>query len=89
MKKPKKFESEYYNYKVSFSLVLLALVNVEYRLLWVDVESSGSSSDVKIFNYSKLRKKVKDGTFGLPAPEPLVKGIPDLHYFYLVTTPLP
>ena len=28
-----------------FSLVLLALVDVEYKFLWVDIGSNGSSSD--------------------------------------------
>ena len=50
MKKPKKSGSDYYNYKGFFSLVLLALVNTEYRIFWIDVGSSGSSSDAQIFN---------------------------------------
>ena len=43
MKKPKKSGSKYYNDKGYFALVLLALVNAEYRLLRIDVGSSGSS----------------------------------------------
>ena len=49
-KKPKKSGSEYYNCKGFFSLVLLALVGAKYRFLWVDVGSSGSSSDAWILN---------------------------------------
>ena len=30
-----------------------------------------------------LRKKIKDGSLGLPPPEPLVELGPDLHYFFL------
>ena len=51
-----------YNYKGFFSLVLLALVDTEDRFLSVDVGSSGSSSHAQIFNQSKLRKKIEDGT---------------------------
>ena len=47
MMKPKKSRSEFYNYKGYFCQVLLALVDAEYRFLWVDLGSSGSSSDVK------------------------------------------
>ena len=48
-----------------FSLVLLALVDAEYRFPWVNVESSGSS-DAQIFNNRDLREKIEDGTSGLP-----------------------
>ena len=51
-----------YNYKGFFSLVLLALVDAEDRFLSVDVWSSGSSPAAQIFNQSKLRKKIEDGT---------------------------
>ena len=72
MKKPKKSGSDFYNYKGFFSLVLLALVEAEYRFLWgTNVGSSGSSSDAQIFNRTNLREKIKDGIFGLPPPEPL------------------
>ena len=54
-----------------------------YRFLWVVVGLSGSSSDAQIFNWSKLRKKIEDGTFGLPPAEPLGEGGPNLHYFLL------
>ena len=83
MKKPKKSGSDHYNYKGFFSLVLLALVDTEYRFLWGDVGSSESSSDAHIFNQSKLGKKIKNGTLVLPAPECLGEGRPDLHYLLL------
>ena len=51
--------------------MLLALVDVEYRILKVDVESSMSSSEVQIFNRSKFRKKIENGTLGLPGPQHL------------------
>ena len=68
MKKPKKSGSEYFNYKGYYSLVLWALVNADYKLLWVNVGAIGSSSDVQIFNHSKLKQKIKNATVGLPPP---------------------
>ena len=85
--KPKRSGSEYFNYKGYFSLVLLALVNADYKFLWVNVGASGSLSDAQIFNRSKLKRRIENGTLGLPAPEPLGPGGggggADLHYFLL------
>ena len=45
--------------------------------------ASGSSSDAQIFNRSKLKRRIENGRLGLPPPEPLGPGGPDLHYFLL------
>ena len=74
--------SDYYNYKGFFSLVL-ALVDAEYRFLWIECGSSGSCSDAQIFNRSNLTEKINYSSFGLLAPQPLWEGGPDLHYFLL------
>ena len=83
IRKPWKSGSEYFNYKGYFSLVLLALVDAEYKFLWVNVGASGSSSDAQIFNHNKLKRKIENGTLGLPPPKPLGPGGPDLQYFLL------
>ena len=75
--------SEYFNYKGYFSMVLLALVDADYKFLWVNVEASGSSSDAQIFNCSKMKRKIENGTLGLPPPEPLGPRGADLHYLLL------
>ena len=64
-------------------MVFLALVDADYKFLWVNVGASGLSSDAQIFNRSKLKRRIKKGTSGLPPPEPLGPGGPDLHYFLL------
>ena len=74
--------SEYFHYKGYFSLVVLALFDADYKFLWVNVGASGSSSDAQIFNHSKL-KTIENETLGLPPPEPLGPGGPDLHCFLL------
>ena len=68
MGKAKKCGSKYYNNKCFFSLVLQALIDAEYRFLWVDIGSFDLHSD---FNQSKLREKIKDNTLGLRPPKPL------------------
>ena len=83
IKKPKKSGSEYLNYKGYFSLVHLALINADYKFLWVNMGASGSSSDAQIFNHSKLKRRIENRTLGLPPPEPLGPGGPNLHNFLL------
>ena len=46
----------FHNFKVFFSVVLLALVHAEYRFRWVDIGTEGSFSDAHIFNDSQLKK---------------------------------
>ena len=57
IRKLKKSDSEYFNYKGHFPVVLLALVDADYKFLWVNVGASGSSSDAQIFSCSKPKKK--------------------------------
>ena len=83
MKKANKYGSDSYNSKGFFALMLLALVDAEYRFLWVNVGSIGYSSNAQIFNRNNLMEKTEDGSLGLPPPESLGEGGPDLHYFLL------
>ena len=53
--KPVNSGSYYYNYKGFFSLVMLALVNSNYKFLWVDTGARGANSDAQIFNNSELK----------------------------------
>ena len=69
IKKPKKSGSEYFD--------------ADYKFLWVNMRASGSSSDAQIFNRSKLKRRIENGTLRLPPPEPLGPRGPNLHYFLL------
>lgn len=46
--------SLYFNYKKTFSIVLLALVDAHYKFIAIDVDSYGKNSDGSIFSHSKL-----------------------------------
>ena len=71
IRKPPKSGSLYHNYKGFFSIVLMALVDAEYRFRWVDVGTEGSCSDAQIFSHSQLREKIEDGSIGFPQAEPI------------------
>ena len=80
---PYKTGSLYHNYKGFFSVVLLALVDSDYKFLWIGVGHPGSMSDAQIFNNSELRQKIEDGTIGFPAPQPIPGEQRPLPYFIL------
>ena len=52
--KPPQSGSLYHNYKGFFSIIILALVDTEYKFTWVDLGSMGHS-DAQIFNGSELK----------------------------------
>jgi hypothetical protein len=83
IKKPKKSGSTYYNYKGFYSIVLMAAVDSDYRFIWCSIGYPGCSSDAGIFNRSRLRRGLENGTLGLPAPEPLRGDDRNIPYFFV------
>ncbi|XP_071834895.1 uncharacterized protein [Apostichopus japonicus] len=83
IKKPPKSGSLFYNYKNFFSIVLLALVDADYKFLWVNVGAEGSASDAQIFNHSQLRDLIEGDDLGFPRPCPLPGGDVDVPYFII------
>jgi len=81
VKKPKKSGSLYYNYKVFFYVVLLALVDANYSLY--NVWANGSSLDAGVFNRSTLRAALEDNTIGFSEPDPLPGDDRDFPYFII------
>lgn len=64
--KPPNSGSLYNNYKKQFSIVLLALLDADYRFITVDIGAYGRNSDGGIFNSSQLGKKLISGKLGIP-----------------------
>ena len=82
IKKPAGSGSVYHNYKGFFSIVLLGLVDANYKFVWADVGGCGSNSDAQIFNSSELKQKVLDGSIQFPPDKPLPNDDkPFSHYF--------
>lgn len=63
--------SQFYNYKKTFSIVLLALVDAQYNFIAVDIGSYGKNSDGGIFAHSNLGKSIENGTLNIPPPTQL------------------
>lgn len=58
--------SEYFNYKKSFSIVLMALVDANYKFIMVDVGAYGKNSNGGIFAHSAMGKKFEEKKLNVP-----------------------
>ncbi|KAJ8019719.1 Protein ALP1-like [Holothuria leucospilota] len=76
--------STYFNYKKFYSVVLLAMVDADYKFLWADIGGRGAASDAQVWNDSDLQEAIIDGDLKLPDPEPLPHDTEDLPYFFIV-----
>lgn len=69
--KPPASGSQYFNYKKYFSLVLMAVADANYKFLYIDVGSYGSSSDSSVFSHSSFGRMLRENTLDLPNHSPL------------------
>lgn len=69
--KPPDSGSLYYNYKKFFSVVLFAMVDANYRFMYVKTGTNGSASDSTVFESTKLYEKLMTGKLKLPGDSPL------------------
>ncbi len=61
IKCPKDGGSLYFNYKKIHSIILMALVDADYKFIWIVLGDNGSASDAQIFNSSELRECIESG----------------------------
>ena len=64
--------SYYFNYKHSFSIVLLAVVDANYKFIYVDIGCNGRVSDGGVFRNCNLFTAMENNTRNIPNPEPLM-----------------
>uniref|UniRef100_A0A3Q2CBQ0 DDE Tnp4 domain-containing protein n=1 Tax=Cyprinodon variegatus TaxID=28743 RepID=A0A3Q2CBQ0_CYPVA len=74
---PARSGSQYYNYKKTFSIVLLAVVDHEYRFRAIQVGDFGRMSDGGVFSASNLGKGLERGDLNVPSSAPL-PGAPEI-----------
>ncbi|CAK1599878.1 unnamed protein product [Parnassius mnemosyne] len=71
---PNNAGTSFYNYKGRHSVVLLALVDANYKFIAVDVGAFGRNSDGGVFAESKLGTSLATNTADIPADTPLENG---------------
>lgn len=75
--------SLYFNYKDYFSVVMLALVDANYKFVAVDVGSYGKEGDSNIFRKSAIGKKIASNDFNIPEVKPLPQSNVSLPHFII------
>jgi hypothetical protein len=68
VQQPANSGSEYYNYKGTNSIVLLAVADALLRFTIVDIGRNGRMSDGGVFSRSALFEALEAGTLGIPGP---------------------
>ena len=63
--------SQFFNYKGTFSLVLMARVDADYRFVFVDIEDYGSQSNGAVLKNSNLGQQFTNGQHNIPGPKAL------------------
>ena len=71
IRSPAKSGSLYFNYKGSFSLVLMTLVDADYKFIYVDIGEYGSNCDGTIFKNSEFGQAYLQGNLDVPPPKAL------------------
>ena len=83
IKAPSNSGTLYHNYKGFFSIILLALVDADYKFMYANVGANGSTSDCAVFNVSPLLAALESGQIGFPDPQPLPHDDMDTKYFLI------
>jgi hypothetical protein len=82
IKKPDNSGGMYKNYKSFFSIVLLAFVTHDYKIIYADVGAQGKISDGGVFRDCSLNQALSQNLLNLPPPRPLPKS-DDPQWLYL------
>lgn len=75
--------SEYYNYKGTYSIVLMALVDSDYHFIFADIGGQGRISDGGKFQNCLLWQKIDTNTLNLPPDVPLPGREQNIPYVFL------
>ena len=68
---PARSGSLFYNYKGTFSIVFMAIVDAQYRFTFIDVGAYGLNADSAIFNRSAFGLALINGELDIPPPKSL------------------
>eukprot|EP00112_Aurelia_sp_Birch-Aquarium-sp1_P006990 Seg1763.4 transcript_id=Seg1763.4/GoldUCD/mRNA.D3Y31 product="Protein ALP1-like" protein_id=Seg1763.4/GoldUCD/D3Y31 len=68
MQAPGNSGSSYFNYKKTFSIVLMAVCDAKYQFILVDIGDSGRQSDGSVYNCSHMGYVIENNLLRIPGP---------------------
>jgi hypothetical protein len=71
LQKPANSGSTFYTYKHTFAIQLLAVVDADYKFIYIDVGCQGRIGDAGVYLNSTLCDALESNCLNLPAPEAL------------------
>ena len=80
MKQQKNTGSYFFNYKGTFSIVFMALVDTNYEFIYVDIGCNGRISDGRVFRNCSLSKAIEHDDLNIPPPQVICEEIQPLPY---------
>lgn len=80
---PAKSGSKFFNYKGTFSVILMGLCDSNYRFTMVDIGNYGSQSDGGVFSRSHFGIKLKNKNLNLPQQSRMPNSEISLPYFFI------
>lgn len=83
IKKPANSGSLYYNYKKFHSIVLQAVIDADYKYVFIDVGSFGHMSDGGTFQNSSLCKALTANLLDIPKPSMLPNSTTVMPFFFI------
>ena len=83
IQKPPHAGSDYWNYKKFNSIIILAVVDANYKFLWLNIGTRGAAGDAQIWNERALKHALVNNTLPIPQPEPLPNDTTDIPYYLI------
>ena len=75
LKQPANSGSYYFNYRATFSIVLLGLVDGDYKFIYVDDGCNGRVGNGSVFKNSSLSRALSDNLLNIPGEQSLCENI--------------
>ena len=89
IQKPPHAGSDFYNCKKFHSIIIMAVVDANYKFIWLNIDTNGTAGNAQIWNNSQLKlRKSTDRLHSLNLNSSLVT-LETFHFSSLVMTPLP